>query len=276
MKSIINFFNLENTILIAIFVFMIIQIIFLALMAYCYYKFNTYKFNFGLTKDDLEFLEELQHEMITQDTVCQAAPRFWVVKGSKIEYTGKDYGEEEALIYDTDTLAYNLKEAVKYFKQTIEEYEEDFDVKITLEQNKEFSYEVYKLIVIDTTIDTSSEEYIEHEEIKYINEYITDISELVQALEEAKIIDENMFEIAYYKEIGYIYPNTMFLTNRSCKDHIKRNYYHYSSDAHSYAMTAWRSPEVEKLWKILDNINWKEIKEIKYGRKYRRFNNKSK
>ena len=185
MKNIINFFNLENTILIAIFIFMLIQIVFLILMAYCYYKFNTYKFNFGLSKEDLEFLEELQHEMLTQDTVCQAAPRFWVVKGSKIEYTGKDYGEEEALIYNTDTLAYNLKEAVKYFKQTIEEYEEDFNVKITLEQNKEFSYEVYKLIVIDTTIDTSSEEYTEHEEIKYINEYITDIPELVQASSKA-------------------------------------------------------------------------------------------
>ena len=51
----------------------------------------------------------------------------------------------------------------------------------------------------------------------------------------------------------------MFLTNKSCKEHIRLNNYHYSSDAHSYAMTAWRSPEVEKLFKILQEVDWDKM-----------------
>lgn len=30
----------------------------------------------------------------------------------------------------------------------------------------------------------------------------------------------------------------------------------YSEDAHTYCMVAWRSPEVEKLWKILRETKW--------------------
>lgn len=36
----------------------------------------------------------------------------------------------------------------------------------------------------------------------------------------------------------------------------KENHYHYSEDAHTYCMVAWRSPEVEKLWKILRETKW--------------------
>lgn len=57
----------------------------------------------------------------------------------------------------------------------------------------------------------------------------------------------------------------MFLTNRSCKEHIRANHYHYNADAHSYAMTAWRSPEVERLFKILDVIDWKTMRRMAYG-----------
>lgn len=54
----------------------------------------------------------------------------------------------------------------------------------------------------------------------------------------------------------FMYPNTMFLTEKEAREHLERNYYHYSEDAHTYCMVAWRSPEVEKLWKILREIKW--------------------
>ena len=46
-----------------------------------------------ISKKDIEFLKELQHEMLTQDTVCQADPRFWVVQ-QKVRTYGihEDYG----------------------------------------------------------------------------------------------------------------------------------------------------------------------------------------
>ena len=36
----------------------------------------------NITEQDIECLKQLQHEMNTQDTVCQADPRFWVVRGT--------------------------------------------------------------------------------------------------------------------------------------------------------------------------------------------------
>ena len=54
----------------------------------------------------------------------------------------------------------------------------------------------------------------------------------------------------------FMYPNTMFLTEKEAREHLERNHYHYSEDAHTYCMVAWRSPEVEKLWEILRETKW--------------------
>lgn len=101
----------------------------------------------NLSNQDIEFLKNLQHEMLTQDKVCQASPIFWVVA----------------------------------------QYEK---------------------------IPTS-----EHT----------------------------------------IQRNTFFLTLRECKEHIQRNHYHYNKTVHSYAMTAWRSPQVEKLYEILENVDFSKL-----------------
>ena len=72
----------------------------------------------------------------------------------------------------------------------------------------------------------------------------------------------------YYDEDAYlipvreehiIHPNTMFLTKAEAKRHIELNHYHYSPKAHTYAMTAWRAPKVEKLLKILENFDWDSV-----------------
>ena len=68
------------------------------------------------------------------------------------------------------------------------------------------------------------------------------------------------FEVISYKIVDKIYENTMFLTQIDAENHLKSNDYHYSEDAHTYAMTAWRSPRVEKLIKILSTVNFKEEK----------------
>jgi hypothetical protein len=61
------------------------------------------------------------------------------------------------------------------------------------------------------------------------------------------------------KEEHFVYPNTMFLTKAEAKKHLELNYYHYSSKAHTYAMTAWRAPKVERLLKILETFDWDSI-----------------
>ncbi len=58
------------------------------------------------------------------------------------------------------------------------------------------------------------------------------------------------------QEEHIIRPNTMFLTKAEAKRHLELNHYHYSKKAHTYAMTAWRAPKVERLLKILETFDW--------------------
>lgn len=66
-------------------------------------------------------------------------------------------------------------------------------------------------------------------------------------------------ELVPVREEHFIHPNTMFLTKQEAKDHLKSNYYHYSSKAHTYAMTAWRAPKVERLLKLLETFDWDKV-----------------
>ena len=74
--------------------------------------------------------------------------------------------------------------------------------------------------------------------------------------------DEGVYLIPVREE-HFIRPNTMFLTKKEAKEHIKQNHYHYSPKAHTYAMTAWRAPKVERLLDILSTFNFKQLEEKK-------------
>ena len=217
-------------------------------------RLNKRRTGYNLNLEDLDFLIELQHEMLTQDHVGQAAPRFWVIQGTRRAFCGSEYGTDgEVLCQDSEEYADGLEEAIEYFTNNYEAKLEEANVSI--EKDNVLGGYIVKHMVIDKDGDDLSEER---------NAWTVD--ELIEALEEFDVIDSNAYSSACYKLEDYIYPDTLFLTNRSCKEHIRLNYYHYSSDAHSYAMTAWRSPEVKKLWEILDKIDWEAIKkEVIHG-----------
>ncbi|MDK8188808.1 hypothetical protein QP794_01760 [Paenibacillus sp. UMB7766-LJ446] len=61
------------------------------------------------------------------------------------------------------------------------------------------------------------------------------------------------------REEHFVRENTMFLTKEEAKLHIKQNSHHYSNRAHTYAMTAWRAPKVERLLKILGEFDFEGI-----------------
>lgn len=182
-----------------------------------------------MKKEDMEFLKSLQQEMLTQDTVCQADPRFWVVM-----QTVRDYWIED----DTDGISiYDTYDAEVSF-------EGDLDI-ISDWLNKKFpelkcTYDGYSLNII-------CEDETEYE--------ISDIDEIRGFLKE---YEGDRYSVCQYKDREEIVENTMFLTLRECKEHIERNGYHYNKP-HTYAMTAYRSPQVERLYKILQNTNWEEI-----------------
>jgi len=57
----------------------------------------------------------------------------------------------------------------------------------------------------------------------------------------------------------YVRQDTMFLTRAEAKRHIELNHYHYTKEAHTYAMTAWRAPKVERLLKLLSECDFDKI-----------------
>jgi hypothetical protein len=66
-------------------------------------------------------------------------------------------------------------------------------------------------------------------------------------------------ELIPVREEHFVHPDTMFLTKAEAKEHIRLNHYHYSPRAHTYAMTAWRAPKVERLLKILETFDWDSV-----------------
>ena len=223
----------------------------------------------SLTQEELDFLIDLQHELNTQDTVSQADPRFWVVAGTQKTCVGQEYSEGEELVGGESVLADGIEEAVKYFNDEVipEANEDSEEFEYILEEEPTRSFKSYRFLKIDKTYDKNDENYIEGNEILEEYNYINGIEELIEALSDCDIIYDDEYMVGYYRNEHHIYPDTMFLTNRSCKKHIELNHYHYDADVHSYAMTAWRSAEIEQLWNILQKVDWLKMREEAYGKR---------
>lgn len=186
----------------------------------------------GLNKEDIEFLNNLQLKMNTQNHCGQASPRYWTVMEKCKEWgIAEDYADD-CCICDED--------GNEYYSETLEG---------TLKLLSE-DYEIgdYK-VLSNGTVELTDEDYT------------CDIWSLQDITE---YIDEKFnkgLNVCYFKNNERVVPNTMFLTLEECQKHIKSNHYHYN-EGRPYSMTAWRSNEVAKLYDILENIVWEEqIKE---------------
>lgn len=173
-------------------------------------------------REDIEFLVDLQRKMDIQDTDGQASPRFWVVRDYKWTM-----GNEN--IYDRVSL-YSC--------------EEDWVL-----STDEYAYEI---------LNGDRHDDFNSEQIRQLVDAVCE-DDNDGILRWAREYDNKGIEKVYEVKMDYIVPNTLFITKEECLEHIKLNHYHYTRDAHSYAMTAWRSPSVRKLWQVIENMNWKDI-----------------
>ncbi|HCL4447120.1 hypothetical protein EJM73_08535 [Clostridium botulinum] len=176
-----------------------------------------------------EFLKQLQHEMLTQDNVGQANPRFWVVMQDV-----KIYGIADNFNITGQTIIYDGEE----IGDTLEE-------------------------VYDFLLDYIYDNYLEYT-INFLNDSI-----LIDGWQPFNTIEDifnfmkyelhlENIDLVNYRIEQQIVPDTMFITLRECKEHIKSNSYHYKNP-YPYAMTAWRSPQVARLYEILENIDWENV-----------------
>lgn len=189
-----------------------------------------------MKKEDIEFLKSLQKEMLTQDNFGQASPRYWTVMQTKRIYGIEDgYDTDGAdVYYNHEVIAGNFKELCDY----LEEHEDE--ITVDYENN-----DIEEFVVIDKG--TESEKRIE------------DTNELVEYMQEELSGYESVHFVGYREECQ-LAENTMFLTLKECEKHIEANHYHYTNPR-PYAMTAWRSPQVKRLFEILENTEWDKIGE---------------
>jgi len=172
-----------------------------------------------LNSSDIEFLKALQEEMNTQAHDCQADPRFWVVAQDEKMVSNIDYCDGCILINNEGTeIGETIEEVKEFFKDNLEQ--EDYD-----------------------SLNLS----------EFDNDEYADLEDIARHLNHA--YPDSGYQVWYYRNVHVIKENTFFLTKRECKEHIKANYYHYNKTVHSYAMTAWRSPQVEKLYEIIKNAD---------------------
>lgn len=178
-----------------------------------------------MTKEQIEFLKNLQQELNTQNTVGQADPRFWVVA----QYEWHNCWEENSHDYHYCD-GENTYESLEKLKEHLKE--NDY-----LDENGYFN-----------PGELEAWEDLEDFHIDSIDEW-DDLPECVK----------NEYYKVPVRQEHVIKQNTMFLTLRECKEHIEANHYHYNDTVHSYAMTAWRSPQVEQLIKLLQTAKFDEI-----------------
>lgn len=184
-----------------------------------------------ITAEEIEFLKKFQQELNTQDNVGQANPRYWVIRGTEKIYNVIDF-EEVELYYKGNKEAGSIDEIEKYLSNPINTHFCALEVSIDNFSNS--AYITYKKYEDD------DEEY----EFYSFDEF------------KQWLLNEFGFELVTYKTIEKTYDNTMFLTQIDAEEHLQNNAYHYSEDAHTYAMTAWRNPRMEKLLKILQEVDW--------------------
>lgn len=172
---------------------------------------------------DSHFLNQLQYRMKTQDKNSQAHPRFWVIMDYKYELR-PDGHEDKYIVYD------NKEEeelSFEYFSEILLE---------RIEDNLGWLYHEYDLELIESLL--------QEEDVEEIRNWLK-----YNGL-------GSKYDIKGVEHVGYIVPDTLFITKDSAEEHLKRYSRRYSSKAHTYSMTAIGSPEVEQLWNILENTDW--------------------
>ena len=173
---------------------------------------------------DIQFIKDLQKEMNEQENDGQAAPRYWSIMDYKWEPTSEDHAERMCL--------YDCEEGEAH---TTESYLDDI-----LERHLEGEFTAEEVQELKDAIEMGSD---------------NDVFEWVKDYDNK----EQIYPV-YETEVSFVAPNTMFLTKEEAKKHLRLNHYHYSKKAHTYAMTAWRAPKMERLINILEQFDWDSVK----------------
>lgn len=168
-----------------------------------------------MTKEELEFLKELQHELRTQGTDGNARPVFWGIQEDRVQTVPDGFGDRKVVV----------------------RHEEEWSP-------EEFVVKVDFLVGLDGNPDTAGRwAEVDKDRIEDVVEFASDSGLMAGA---------EVFEV---RDVGSLSDQTgCFLTKRAARKHIELNGYHYRNPR-TYAMTAWRNPEFEKFLDIFEKLD---------------------
>ena len=165
---------------------------------------------------DYEFLKQLQNELRTQTTDCNAKPVFWGVMETHEIGVPEDCGDRCKIRYDEGWM--DVEDAVKDVEEVLNEYEPDVRDKWN-EVNKEDAYEVCEFM---------------QENLKW----------------------DNIYDVVEVRDMDMLSTYTgAFLTKKACQEYIDKYGYNHVRPK-TYAMTAVRNYELQRLLNILRSINF--------------------
>ena len=174
----------------------------------------------NLSDEEYEFLKDLQHELNTQETDGNAQPVFWGVEETVEECRGEygDWGGDPYIRFDDGK--WTLEEAIKEVNENIIDYPQDI-VSEWEDVDKTCAEDIYEFM---------------SERLKW----------------------DSVYGVVYVEKVERVTPFTgAFLTKRACKNYIKRYGYNHNNP-HTYAMTAYRNFELQKLVNIIKNLTFEE------------------
>lgn len=176
-----------------------------------------------MKKEDKEFLAELQNELKTQTTDGNAQPVFWGIVEEYHQIVPDGYGDAEMICDELER--FTLSEFIDIVEETINTYDDD--------EHKNFLSEW-------EDVDKSDAYAV----VDFNNEVLGGNAEVFQYATEDRL---SMYTGA-------------FLTKKACKNYIEKYGYNHFKPR-TFAMTAVRNHELERLLHILTNINLDDIKE---------------
>lgn len=174
----------------------------------------------NLSDEEYEFLKDLQNELNTQETDGNAQPVFWGVEETVEECRGEygDWGGDPYIRYDDGK--WTLEEAIKEVNENIIDYPQDI-ISEWEDVDKTCAEDIYEFMI---------------ERLKW----------------------DSVYGVVYVEKVERVTPFTgAFLTKRACKNYIKRYGYNHNNP-HTYAMTAYRNFELQKLVNIIKNLTFEE------------------
>ena len=187
----------------------------------------------SLSSEDLAFLRGLQEELNTQPTLGTADPRFWVIMD--YEYVPTDeWVASDAIDFNGHTL--DVADFLDCIYGEVLEHDGYGAATRWLEQHH-------------ISLDEDG-----HSQLSAYDFVFGELGEIREEYLEAHPDDS----IDFLVRRRFISSNSLFLTLREATEHLKANWYHYDKLAHPYCMCAFRSPQFERLIKVLRTADFSE------------------